>query len=293
MDTLRPETIKLIERMERCSLLPYRWNEKEIVKNLREIYRLVDMPFPAKITFCKDIFDKKFAIARAIARARASVIARASAIASAIASASDYDFDWFCGEIELGKNANFKYLEIMEFLLRAKEAGLGYLIDAEAGEELFIAPNPVVKIVNNQFHSDNFPAIEFATTKLFYLNGVNFPEELWQRVVSRKMPFEEILAIKDIDQRTQAMRYGDIGKFFEHTKSQMLDKNKDGELWLVPQEAGLFTQIAYFLRYWCPSTNREYMSGIEPSIGQKKSASEARAWKHWFSLDELLVLQES
>ena len=279
MENLRSETKTLLTRMEQCSLLPYRWNEEKIIENLKEIYKLVNISFPDKVNFCEDIFDKRFAIA----------IARASAIASA----SDYDFDRFCGEVELGKDGNPKYKKIMEYLLRAKEAGLGYLIDTQIGGELFIAPNPIVKIVNNQFHSDNFPAIEFATLKIFYLNGVNFPKKLWQKVVSRKMPFEEILAIKDIDQRTQAMRYGDIEKFFEHTKSQMLDKNKDGELWLVPQEAGIFTQAAYFLRYWCPSTSREYISGIEPTIGQKNSASEARAWKHWFSLDELSVLTES
>src|SRR3990167_9564348 len=142
MENLRPETIALLERMERCSLLPYRWNEKEIIKNLKEIYRLVDIPF-SKITFCEDIFDEKYIVsasararARVRARARASASARVSAIArarvsarvsasvSARVSASDYDFDWFLGEVELGQESNPKYIEIMEHLLKAKEAGL-------------------------------------------------------------------------------------------------------------------------------------------------------------------------
>ena len=40
------------------------------------------------------------------------------------------------------------------------------------------------------------------------------------------MPFEEILKIVDVDQRTQAMRYGDVREFLKHTKSALLDSKE-------------------------------------------------------------------
>ena len=143
-------------------------------------------------------------------------------------------------------------------------------------------PKAVRKNATGFMNSDQFPAIEWRDGfKLHYLNGVYFPEDLWKKVVSKEMPFEEILAIKDIDQRTQAMRYGDVQKFFEHTKSTLLDSSDKGnELWFVPQSAGIFRIDAYFLKYKDPSTDKIYMSGIDPEIGQKKDADLSMAWKH-------------
>src|SRR3990167_6196886 len=203
-DTLKPETKALLERMERCSLLLYRWDEPKILDCIKKIWDLTNTPQPKEIIVCKDIFDKRFAraIARARASARAIAIASASASARAIASASasaiaiasasaiaiaiDYDFDWFCGEVELGKEGNKKYIEIMEILLQAKEAGLGYLVDDPNTTILYIAQNPIVRIENNNFHSDTFPSIEFTTWSGYYLNGVSFPQDLWEKVVSKR-----------------------------------------------------------------------------------------------------------
>ena len=178
--------------------------------------------------------------------------------------------------------------------MQAKEVGLGYRVEWE--DTLYLVPTPLVKINSqNQFHSAEAPAIRWKkASEFFYLNGVNFPKDLWKKVVSGKMPFEDILAIQDIDQRTQAMRYGDINKFFEHTKAIKLDSSSKGnKLWKIPQNAGIFTQDAYFLQYSCPSTAKEYMSGIDPKVGAKGNADEAQAWKHEYQLQEYLTLQEA
>src|SRR3990167_7226725 len=111
-DTLKPETKALLDRMERCSLLLYRWDEPKILDCIKKIWDLTNTPQPKEIVVCKDIFDERFA--SAIAKARASAIASASAIARVIArviaSASDYDFDWFCEEVELGNKGNKEYI---------------------------------------------------------------------------------------------------------------------------------------------------------------------------------------
>src|SRR3990167_597700 len=294
-DTLKPETKALLERMERCSLLLYRWDEPKILDCIKKIWDLTNTPQPKEIIVCKDIFDKRFAraIARARASARAIAIASASASAIAIASASaiaiaiDYDFDWFCGEVELGKEGNKKYIEIMEILLQAKEAGLGYLVDDPNTTILYIAQNPIVRIENNNFHSDTFPSIEFTTWSGYYLNGVSFPQDLWEKVVSKKMPFKDILAIEDVDQRRQAMKYGSWDDFVEYCGAKKIDEYSKMdinanpvhyELWEFPfqknEDKRVFTKTVHFARYDCPSTRDKMVKGV-PDV---KTVAEAMAW---------------
>ena len=313
------KTEELIERMcrnvEREDFVLDKSKAEELI--LRT-YDLFNLPRPKNIVWCKDIFDKNFQRSTRSAGSTRSARSAESAGSTRSAwsawsawstesaesawstgstgsawsawSALDYDFDWYVFEFEYCQNPNkgklpnendLKYLEYSELLMQAKEVGLGYRIEWEG--TLYLIPTPLVKInARNLFHSDIYPAIRWKDGREFYhLNGVNFPEDLWKKVVSKEMPFEEILAIKDIDQRTQAMRYGDVQKFFEHTKSTLLDSSDKGnELWFVPQSAGIFRIDAYFLKYKDPSTDKIYMSGIDPEIGQKKDADLSMAWKH-------------
>jgi hypothetical protein len=114
---------------------------------------------------------------------------------------------------------------------------------------------------------------------------VLFPENLWQQVVSGKMPFQEILAIVDTDQRTQAMRFGNVQDFIEHSKAKQLDYHEKERLdgtkvryWLYKFPKGeIFTQDAYYAVYddLVPGSDKQYMSGVEPC----KTVAEAFAWK--------------
>ncbi len=159
----------------------------------------------------------------------------------------------------------------------------------------YILPAPIIRRNSRGFlHSDTNPAVQWGKSGLYFLNGVYFPKELWKRVVSRKMSFKKILQIKNIDQRVQAMKYGDLEAFLKETKAKLLDRSKKGnELYLIPQTAGIFSTDAYFLKYKDPSTDRVYISGIDPEIGKRKSADEAMAWKHYFTLEEYYKLVET
>src|SRR3990167_6782401 len=145
-------------------------------------------------------------------------------------------------------------------------------------------PAKINRNQRGQLHSDTEMAISYPDGwGLYLLNGVRFPEELWKKIVSRKMPFEEILKIVDVDQRTQAMRYGDVREFLKHTKSALLDSkevhNTNYELWKTPKESGIFTIDAYHAIYSDPETKLIYMSGIAPEIGEKEDVLLAMGWK--------------
>jgi hypothetical protein len=146
------------------------------------------------------------------------------------------------------------------------------------GNIVFIVEKPQCSWQNRNLHSDTKPAIQWKDgTGIYFLNGVNFPKELWEKAIGRKMSFKEVMGIQDIDQRTQAMAYCPPMDFLKEN-GKLLDKSKRGnELWFIPK--GLFRIDAYFLYYKCPSTGKGYLSGIEPKIGEQKSADNAMAWK--------------
>jgi hypothetical protein len=143
-----------------------------------------------------------------------------------------------------------------------------------------------------QLHSDERMAIEYPDGwGLYFLHGVKFPKDLWEKVVSEKMSFKEVAEINDIDQRTQAMAYCPPRDFLKE-KGKLIQKSDRGnELWLIPQGAGLFRIDAYYLFYKDPSTGKEYMSGIDPEIGKKGDADECMAWKHNWSIQEYQTLK--
>ena len=147
--------------------------------------------------------------------------------------------------------------------------------------------------VNNEGRLNNHhgPAVSFRDGySLYYLNGVNFPPELWQKVVSRGMPMEEVLAIKDIDQRTQAMKFAKSGlrDFYKSQNGKLIDEHTKYdtelrpikyELWEIP-EGEIFNQTVHFAIYDCPSASsrgekKEYTKGVPTEL---KTVAEALAW---------------
>jgi len=172
------------------------------------------------------------------------------------------------------------------------------------GNILIVIENPKCRWSNNNLHSDEFPAIEWKdNTGIYFLNAVRFEKELWEKVVSRKMSLKEVMNIKDIDQRTQAMKYVEVEDLLAEFKAETLDTYKketlDGvevnyKLVKIPAHKDLFTIDSYHAIYNCPSTGKIYMSGIAPEIGEKGSIKEAMAWKGKMSLldwENLIPLQ--
>jgi len=214
-------------------------------------------------------------------------------------SALDYDFDWFVIENEYCSNRednpgdepdenDKKYLEYSELLMQAKEYGLGYWVELE--DTLYLVPTPLVRIDSmNRYHSDELPAIRWKNgMEVYFLHGVKFEKELWEKVVSRKMPFADILAIEDIDQRRQAIKYGDWNEFVKYQNAQKIDefvkfdvqgRMVNYELWKFPyqenEDKRIFSKEVYFTRYLCPSVREWHISGVP----EFKTCAEAMAWK--------------
>ena len=168
--------------------------------------------------------------------------------------------------------------------------GGGYFMDNIETNILYVSPNPVVQITNNQFHSDYLPAIKFKTWEGYYLKGVNFPKELWEQVISKKMSFDDIMKIQNVDQRTIALSYCNVEDLLKGMDAKLIHEGKPymnydmsrtltNKLYLIENKINGFPK-AWFCRYNCPSTHKEYLSGIDPEFAEKnQDADECLAWK--------------
>lgn len=145
---------------------------------------------------------------------------------------------------------------------------------------------PTRLLVNerNQPHCANGPSHEWSDGfRIYHLNGVRFDEALYWCVVRGELSLQEVLAIEDVDQRTQAMRFVDVDALSWHLNARVLDRRvktaADGEMVnykLLQFPAGeVFPEGAYYCVFDCPSTGHRHMEGVEPA----STVAEAMAWR--------------
>ena len=100
------------------------------------------------------------------------------------------------------------------------------------------------------------------------------------------MPFADILKIVDIDQRKQAMKYGNVWDFIKYEKATLIDETvkvgaKDGRkirYWLYRFPAGeLFTKDVHYMIYddSMLGAASQHMQGVPDCT----TVAQAMAWK--------------
>jgi hypothetical protein len=103
------------------------------------------------------------------------------------------------------------------------------------GNIVFICEKPeVLWDADGMIHSEKKPAIfwDYDQTGFYYIHGVKFEKELWEKVITSTMSFSEILKIENTEQRLQAMRLNPNALMSE--KPKLIHKSERGnELWLI------------------------------------------------------------
>ncbi len=138
---------------------------------------------------------------------------------------------------------------------------MGYRVECK--DTLYCVPTPLVKIdERNRFHSTEVPAIRWKDGKEFYyIHNINFDKELWSKVVSGKMPVEDIFAIENTEQRRAAYEIMDKTRMKELKDYKVLDKAKDdcsNPMKIISFKVKQFDEPLKYLNCFCPRTKREY-----------------------------------
>ena len=179
--------------------------------------------------------------------------------------------------------------EYSKFMKEAIYNGLGFIVNLE---KIVIAiPMPrFTKDENRRLHNTEKPAVVwYDGFEEYYLWGIKLNKKMWEKIVSKKMSFKEIMALSNIEQRMVALKMLGAEELLKQVNAKLIDKSELGnELYEV---IDVFPQKEWFLKYKCPSTNRVYVKCVDRAVGQKGSADEAQAWAHKFTLQEYLSLK--
>ena len=151
----------------------------------------------------------------------------------------------------------------------------------------------------NRLHSIDSSLVEWKNKdKNYFIHGVSFKRELWEKVVTDDADPFEILKIQNQEQRQDALTIIPLQKILKRTKARCISSfirsnipKRSNECVIEYQKLNFNSQVklyeiygGYFnfeenmkiINYFYPSTYREYFDFVPPYISR---ASEAMAWK--------------
>ena len=187
---------------------------------------------------------------------------------------SYYLQDW-CGYYDYEKYIGVKFDD--KNLEKYKNIILNMPICIFVGEIVFICEKPEIGWdLEGRLHSETRQAIywKYDNSGYYYLNGVSIEKELWERILSRQMSFQEILKIDNTEKRLVAMRYNPNALLKENPK--LIKKSERGnELWLI--ENSEVNKIynapkVYLLGFIDPSKvapNNKFYEEVDPELAEK------------------------
>jgi hypothetical protein len=128
-----------------------------------------------------------------------------------------------------------------------------------------------------KLHNLTGPAMEFADGYSVYaLWNVLFDKELFEYLTSGNVDPKRVLALENIEQRMVALKMLGTKAILDNFPNKVMDKKEGYTLYEI---TGMTSKTNYVLQYFCPSTNKEYLSFVRPEVGEKGDAIEAIASK--------------
>lgn len=203
----------------------------------------------------------------------------------------DQFYEWFAWigiGWDAGWNSFYDYFEEIEIKVTDDYKKYGEFVKSGVWDTILFdnfaigcrRPNFVSRDEENRMSNDQRSAISWRDGyEQFYLDGVFLKKELWQKILSQKMTFKEIMAIEISDQRTVALKYNPEAIIKENAKLVHKD-NRNNELFLIenqPINKDLDFPKIWFLKMLCP-TGRTFIEGVEPAFAEKyPSATKCQA----------------
>src|SRR3989344_2447549 len=284
MTKFSKETEELIKRIEELNLRQeIIVNKERIIELVEEAYNLFNLKIP-EIIWVDDITDMRFQKAAEAAWA-------AEAAGAAGAAGIDYDFDYFIFTFEYRKTNEInkndeKFLKAQELFLQLKEAGLGYWVKHD--ENLYAATNQIIQLDSKfRYHSTEKADIKFSDNyQFFYIHGIRFEKELWEKVKEKRLTAKQILQLENIGQRYIALMLYEPKRLLEELDAKLISKTKRNELYSIGSI--LRNKDLKLLKYLCPSTNREYVKFVPDNF---IDADEAQAWSFQIKKEEYEILE--
>jgi len=160
-------------------------------------------------------------------------------------------------------------------------------------------PKKIHRDIENRLHSLNSSAVEWKNKdKNYFIHGISFKRDLWERVVADDIDPFEILKMQNQEQRQAALTIIPLQNLLKRTKASCISSftrsnipQRSNECVVENQKLNFSNAVKLFeiyggyfnfeesmkmINYFCPSTGREYFDFVPPHINR---ASQAMAWK--------------
>lgn len=149
-------------------------------------------------------------------------------------------------------------------------------------------PEYIHRDESGKLHSITESAIRFKDGyELFYINGVKFSKELWEKIISKKITPAEILQLENAEQKTVAIRHYGYENILKDLDCKVIDStsvvsSKGQVLKYEVIEVDLKDEVdddpARFVKVQCWTTNKSTLLRVDPRDNQTKDCIGAIAW---------------
>lgn len=148
-------------------------------------------------------------------------------------------------------------------------------------------PEEIFRDKDGDLHSTERAAISWSDGfELYFLEGVRFPRELWQKVVTKSASAVDIMMLENTEQRRVALFYNGMESFVqEQGKPISYGSRNNAVLYLLE---GVLDEPMYWVSYDCPTTGRKYVSPVDPEVGVLANADLWMATKGGLDLQSYL-----
>lgn len=189
--------------------------------------------------------------------------------------------DYF-GEIGIATSAEF------EHWARLMAKGIWSIVFFDKAVFICKTPTKVIKEQRGRLHSTTEAAVQWRDgMNNYFIQGVGFDSDLWAKIVKKELSCQEILQLRNIEQRCIAFSMYNPELLLAELNAKLINKSKRGnELYGIPNI--IPDRTVKYLKYADPSTGRVYVC---PVPFEMKKADQAMAWKFQITPAEYKLLK--
>jgi hypothetical protein len=149
---------------------------------------------------------------------------------------------------------------------------------------------------SNRLHSVSEASVQWRDNiNQYFIHGVPFEYDLWQKVTKRELIPKEVMEMKNIEQRRVTINHYGWDEIFDYFDKKLINKSKRSSKAELYRVNGLAENIEInIVKYEDPSTGRMYVSQVPDvdDFGKEiTTADHAMAWKSYLTLEEYKSLK--
>ena len=202
-----------------------------------------------------------------------------------LAWAGWYDYGQYIG-VKFGSKA---YELFMAFV-----SNVGFIIPYKGVAFVSEAPTSVIWDDSGRLHYDQGKAVAYGDGwGMYNLQGVNFKEELYWKIVEEAITAEEVMQIENAEQRMAAISMLKPDELLKQLKAELTHTGIKGTKLYEVKNFMDTGDTEYCMLMVCPSTGRNYVEWVPPSVGKKGDADLCQAEAFGIPVEDYLMAVEA